>query len=159
MTYFTGPLEVGTGAGSEVTTGKGYAILASSELPIQQGSLVASQTTTISTVALSHAAVSSTITLPANSQIIAYYVDTIVAATGTIASLAVTVGTAAAGEQYMTSTDMITTTRASTALTVAQLAAMDDIGTNTSVVITIDANAAASTTQGTLRLTVVYSMK
>jgi hypothetical protein len=145
MTYFTGPLEVGTAAGSEVTTGKGYAVI--------------SQTTTVSTVAGSHAAVSSTITLPANSQIIAYYVDTIVAATGTIASLAVTVGTAAGGEQYMTSTDMITATRASTALTVAQLAVMDDIGANTSVVITIDANAAATTTQGTLRLTVVYAMK
>jgi hypothetical protein len=159
MTYFTGPLEVGTAAGSEVTTGKGYAILSSVEQPIQQGSQVLSQTTTVSTVSGSHAAVSATITLPANSQIIAYYVDTIVAATGTIASLAVTVGTAAGGEQYMTSTDMITATRGSTALTVAQLAAMDDIGANTSVVITIDANAAATTTQGTLRLTVVYSMK
>ncbi len=145
MTYFTGPLEVGKEASNDTATGKGYAVL--------------SQTTTVSTVAGSHAAVSSSITLPANSQIIAYYVDTIVAATGTIASLAVTVGTAAAGEQYMTSTDMITGTRGSTALTVAQLAAMDDIGSNTSVFITLDANAAATTTQGTLRLTVVYSMK
>jgi hypothetical protein len=144
MTYFTGPLEVGSAASTDVSAGKGRVVL--------------SQSTTVSTVAGSHAAVSSSVTLPANSQILAYYVDTVVAATGTIANLTTTVGTAAAGEQYMTSTDLITTTRAAVALTVAQLLAMSNIGSNTSVFITIDANAAATTTQGTLRLTVVYTM-
>jgi N-acetylmuramoyl-L-alanine amidase len=58
----------------------------------------------------------------------------------------------------MTSTDFITTTRGAVALTVAQLAAMANIGSNTDVFITIDANAAATTTQGTLQLTVLYTM-
>jgi hypothetical protein len=144
MTYFQGPLEVGKDPSGDASAGKGRAVL--------------SQSTTVSTVAGSHAAVSSSVTLPANSQILAYYVDTLVAATGTIANLTTTVGTAAAGAQYMTSTDFITTTRGAVALTVAQLLAMSNIGTNTDVFITIDANAAATTTQGTLRLTVVYTM-
>jgi hypothetical protein len=144
MTYFTGPVEVGSHPSEDISAGKGKVVL--------------SQSTTVSTVAGSHVAVSSSVTLPANSKIIDYYVDTLVAATGTIANLTTTVGTAAAGAQYMTSTDFITTTRGTVAKTVAQLAKMANIGSDTDVFITIDANAAATTTQGTLRLTVVYTM-
>ncbi len=144
MTYFTGPLEVGSASSNDGSTGKGTVVL--------------SKSTAVSTVAGAHAAVSSSVSLPANSKIIDYYVDTLVAATGTIANLTTTVGSAAGGAQYMTSTDFITTTRGAVAKTVAQLLAMSDIGTNTDVFITIDANAAATTTQGTLQLTVVYTM-
>jgi hypothetical protein len=144
MTYFTGAVTIGSHPSEDVTPGKGTVVL--------------SQSTTVSTVAGSHAAVSSSVTLPANSKIVAYYVDTLVAATGTIANLTTTVGSAAGGAQYMTSTDFITTTRGAVALTVAQLAAMANIGSNTDVFITIDANAAATTTQGTLQLTVLYTM-
>ena len=143
MTYFTGPLDVGSGA---------------DEYQAARGAVVLSQSTTVSTVAGSHAAVSSSVTLPANAKIIDYYVDTLVAATGTIANLTTTVGTAAGGTQYMTSTDFITTTRGTVAKTVAQLAKMANIGSDTDVVLTIDGNAAATTTQGTLQLTVVYTM-
>lgn len=143
MTYFTGPLDVGSGA---------------DEYQAARGAVVLSQSTTVSTVAGSHAAVSSSVTLPANAKIIDYYVDTLVAATGTIANLTTTVGTAAGGTQYMTSTDFITTTRGAVAKTVAQLAKMANIGSDTDVVLTIDGNAAATTTQGTLQLTVVYTM-
>jgi hypothetical protein len=144
MTYFTGPVEIGNRPSEDETPGKGRVVL--------------SQTATVSTVAGSHAAVSATVTLPPNSKIIDYYVDTLVAATGTIANLTTTVGTVAGGTQYMTSTDFISTTRGAVAKTVAQLAKMANIGSDTDVVLTIDGNAAATTTQGTLQLTVVYTM-
>lgn len=119
------------------------------------------QTTTVTTVSAG-TAVSATITIPANCQIVNYFVDGIVDAVaggGTATAVAVTVGTAAAGAQYMTSTDMIAGGRATTAITTAQAAAMDDVGSNTSVVITADPNGTVSTTQGVYRLTVVYAPK
>ena len=105
---------------------------------------------------------SASITLPAGSQIVDYKVDGVVDAVvgaGTATAIAVTVGTAAAGAQYMTSTDMVAGGRATTAITTAQAAAMDDVGTNTSVVITADPNGTIVTTQAQYRLTVLYSPK
>ena len=67
------------------------------------------QTTTVTTTA-DGLAVSATLTLPAGSQILDYYVDGVVAASvgaGSATTIPVTVGTVAAGAQYMTSTDMI----------------------------------------------------
>ncbi len=120
------------------------------------------QTTTVTTTADGLAA-SATITIPAGSQIIDYYVDGTVAAVvgggGTATTIPVTVGTAAAGAQYMTSTDMIAGGRSTAAKTVAQCLAMADVGTNTSVVITADPNGTIVTTQGVFRLTVVYAPK
>ena len=118
--------------------------------------------TAVVTTAAAGTATSATITIPANSQIVSYTVDGIVDAVvgaGTATAVAVTVGTAAAGTQYMTSTDMIAGGRATTAITTAQAAAMDDVGTSTSVVITADPNGTIVTTQGQYRLTVVYAPK
>ena len=116
------------------------------------------QTVSVTTVA-GGTAVSGTITLPANAQIIEYYVDkTVLQSGGDATAYAVTVGTAAAGAQYMTSTDMVAATRATTAKTVAQLLAMSAIGTNTSVVLTVAPNGTVGS-QGTFLLTVEYAQK
>lgn len=145
-TYLTGPLQLGTGL-DNTAAATGY--------------VLQSQTVTVTTTA-DGLAVSGTITLPASSQIVDFNVDTMVTPVvggGTATTCPVTVGTAAAGTQYMSSTNMITGGRAAPTLTTAQLLAMADISTNTSVVITVDPNGTVSTTQGVFRLTVVYAQK
>ena len=122
------------------------------------GDVLLTQTTTVTTIAAG-TAVSATITLPANAQIVNFFVDTMVtpvAGAGTATAVAVTVGTAAAGTQYMASTDMVAGGRAAPTLTTAQLLAMSNIGSNTSMVITADPDGTVSTTQGVYRLNVVY---
>lgn len=128
---------------------------------IDGGFVVVSQTTTVATIAAG-TATSASLTLPASSQIIDFYVDTIQDESvggGTASAIAMTIGTAAAGTQYVSSTDVIGGGRIALSFTAAQLAAMDDIGTNTSVVITVDPDGTISTTQGIYRLTVVYAQK
>jgi hypothetical protein len=144
-TYFGSTLT----AGSYTTEGYdgGYAVLM--------------QTTSITTVAAG-TAVSSTITIPANSQILNIFIDQTqneVVGGGTATAINATVGTAAAGTQYVSSTDVIGGGRAALTFTAAQLLAMSNVGTNTSVVFTIDPNGTISTTQGIYQCTVVYAMK
>jgi len=125
------------------------------------GYAIFSQSAVVTTNAVGSAS-SATIIIPAGSQIVDYKVDGVVnavAGAGTATAIAVTVGTTAAGAQYMTSTDMVAGGRATTAITTAQAAAMDDVGTNTSVVITADPNGTIVTTQAQYRLTVLYSPK
>lgn len=125
------------------------------------GFVVVSQTTTVTTAAAG-TATSATITLPAQSQIISFFVDMVqdeVVGGGTATAIAMTIGTAAAGTQYVSSTDIFTGGRAALTFTAAQLAAMANIGTNQSVVITVDPNGTISTTQAIVRLTVVYAQK
>lgn len=124
------------------------------------GDVVLTKTTTLTTTADGLAA-SASLSLPASAQILNYFVDTVqdeVVGGGTATAIAVTVGTAAAGTQYMSSTDMIGGGRAAPTLTTAQLAAMANIGTNTSVFITADPNGTIVTTQAIFRLNVVYRM-
>lgn len=126
---------------------------------VDGGNVVLSQTTTVTTAAAG-TATSATLTLPAYSQIINFFVDTIqdeAVGGGTATAIAMTIGTAAAGTQYVSSTDVIGGGRIALTFTAAQLAAMDDIGTTQSVVITVDPNGTISTTQGIYRLTVVYA--
>ncbi len=144
--YLTGPLQLGIGL-DNTAAATGY--------------VVQSQTTTVTSVAAGTAS-SATITLPANAQIIDLHIDGIVdavAGAGTATTVACTVGTAAAGTQYVSSTDVIAGGRIAYTYTTAQVAAMDDITTNTAVVITVDPNGTVSTTQGVYRLTVVYAQK
>lgn len=125
------------------------------------GYAIFSQTAVVTTAAAG-TATSATITVPANCQIVDYFVDGIVNAVvgaGSATAIAVTVGTAAAGTQYMTSTDLVAGGRATTAITTAQAAAMDDVGSNTSVVITADPDGTIVTTQAQFRLTVNYAPK
>lgn len=146
QTYFGSTVRMGSGTLTDTTDG-GYAVL--------------SQTTTVTTVAAG-TAVSSTITIPANSQIIDFNIDCTtlpVVGGGTATTVPITIGTAAAGTQYLSATDCISGGRAALTFTAAQLTAMGNVGTNTSVVITVDPNGTVSTTQGVYRLTVVYSQK
>lgn len=146
QTYFGSTLRAGSGTLTDATDG---------------GFVVMSQTTTVTTAAAG-TATSSSVYLPASSQIIDILVDGTVAAVagaGTATAIATTVGTAAAGTQYMSSTDGIAGGRLTFAPTAAQTAAMADITTNQSVFITVDPNGTISTTQGVFRLTVVYAQK
>jgi len=145
-TYFGSTVKTGSGTLTEATDG---------------GFVVVSQTTTVTTVAAG-TAVTSTLTLPADSQIIDFKLDTIqdeAVGGGTATAINATIGTAAAGTQYLSATDVIGGGRIALAFTTAQCAAMDDIGTNTTVAFTVDPNGTISTTQGIYRLTVIYAQK
>jgi len=146
QTYFGSTLRAGSGTLTDSVDG-GYVVM--------------SQTTTVTTVAAG-TATSSSVYLPASSQIIDILVDgttVAVAGAGTATAIATTVGSAAAGTQYMSSTDGIAGGRLTFAPTAAQTAAMADITTNQTVYITVDPNGTIVTTQGVFRLTVVYAQK
>jgi len=128
---------------------------------VDGGYVVVSQTTTVTTAAAG-TATSASITIPAYSQIINFFVDGLVnavAGAGTATTVPVTIGTAAAGTQYVSATDAIAGGRVALAFTAAQLTAMSDVTTNTGVYITADPNGTIVTTQGVYRLTVVYAQK
>jgi hypothetical protein len=146
QTYFGSTLRSGSGTLTDTTDG---------------GFVVLMQTNTVTTVAAG-TAVSVTEVIPANSQILQIFVDQVVDEViggGTATSIAATVGTAAAGTQYISSTNVVSGGRVSPTLTTAQLLAMSDVGTNTNVVLTIAPNGTISTTQGVYRMTVVYAQK
>jgi len=146
QTYIGSAVRMGSGSLTDATDG-GYAVLA--------------QTTTVTTAA-DGSATSSYVTLPTYSQIINIFIDQTQNETvggGTATAINATVGTAAAGTQYVSSTDVIGGGRAALTFTAAQLAAMADIGTSQSVYITVDPNGTIATTQGIYRLTVVYAQK
>jgi hypothetical protein len=146
QTYFGSTLRAGSGTLTDTVDG---------------GFVVMSQTTTVTTAAAG-TATSATITLPASSQIIDLIADMVVnevVGGGTATTIPMTIGTAAAGTQYVSSTDVFAGGRIALTFTAAQLLAMSDIGTNTSVVVTLDPNGTIVTTQGVIRLTVVYAQK
>jgi len=125
------------------------------------GFVVVSQTTTVTTAGAG-TATSATIRIPASSQIIDFYVDMVtdeVVGGGTATAIPVTIGTAAAGTQYLSATDVFAGGRAALTFTAAQLTAMSNVGTNQSVVITADPDGTIVTTQAVIRLTVVYAQK
>jgi len=146
QTYFGSTLRAGSGSLTDTVDG---------------GFVVMTQTSTVTTVAAG-TAVSVTEVIPANSQILQIFVDQVVdevVGGGSATSIAATVGTVAAGTQYISSTNVISGGRISPTLTTAQLLAMSDVGTNTNVVLTIAPNGTISTTQGVYRMTVVYAQK
>ena len=146
QTYFGSTLRSGSGTLTDSTDG---------------GFVVLTQTSTVTTNADGSAS-SVTEVLPAGSQIINFFVDTMVTPVvggGTATTCPVTIGTAAAGTQYLSATNAIAGGRIALSFTTAQCAAMADIGNNTSVVMTVDPNGTISTTQGVFRLTVVYAQK
>ena len=146
QTYFGSTLRAGSGTLTDTVDG---------------GFVVMAQTTTVTTAAAG-TATSATLTLPESSQIIDFFADMVVneaVGGGTATTIPMTIGTAAAGTQYVSSTDVFAGGRIALTFTAAQLLAMSDIGTNTSVVVTLDPNGTISTTQGVIRLTVVYAQK
>ncbi len=146
QTYFGSTLRAGSGTLTDTVDG---------------GFVVMMQTATVTTLA-SGAASSVTEVLPAGSQIINIFIDTMVdeaVGGGTATAIPATVGIAAAGTQYVSSTDVFAGGRFVPTFTTAQLAAMADIGNNINVVLTVDPNGTIVTTQGVYRLTVVYAQK
>ncbi len=146
QTYFGSALRSGSGTLTDTTDG-GFVVLA--------------QTSTVTTNADGTAS-STSVTIPAGSQIINLWVDQVQNESvggGTATAINATIGTAAAGTQYVSATDVIGGGRAALTFTAAQLAAMADVGTNTGVFLTVDPNGTISTTQGIYRLTVVYAQK
>lgn len=146
QTYFGSAVRMGSGSLTDATDG-GFTVLA--------------QTTTVTT-ASAGTATSATITIPAQSQIIDILVDVTqlaVVGGGTATTVPATIGTAAAGTQYLSSTNTIAGGRVALTFTAAQLAAMANVGTSQNVVITVDPNGTISTTQQITRLTVVYAQK
>jgi hypothetical protein len=125
------------------------------------GYVVLSQTISLTSVAAG-TAVSGSINIPAGAQIIGFNIDTLtapVAGAGTATTAPITIGTAAAGTQYLSATDCFAAGRAALTFTAAQLTAMSNVGTNTSVFATVDPNGTISTTQGVFQVTVTYAMK
>lgn len=139
QTTFSGPLasgdkEAGISGGSNV----GLVVLSQSVLITYDATLV--QT--------------GTVILPANSRLLEVVVD-VVTAYNSATSATLTVGSAAAGTQYSTSTNVKTqTTRSYSAPTNAQAAAMNDIGTNTTVYATV--TSVGQPTAGSVRVTYTY---
>jgi hypothetical protein len=143
-TYFGSTLTAGSGL-TEGANG-GYAVLSQ----------------TISLTSNSGAAVSGSINIPADSQIIDIVIDTLTApdaGAGTATTAPITVGTAAAGTQYLSATDCFAAGRTALSFTAAQLTAMSDVNNNTAVFATVDPNGTILTTQGVWQVTVLYSMK
>ena len=125
------------------------------------GYVVLSQTISLTSVA-GGTAVSGSIGIPSGAQIIGFNIDTLtapVAGGGTATTAPITIGTAAAGTQYLSATDCFAAGRAALSFTAAQLTAMSNVGTNTSVFATVDPNGTISTTQGVWQVTVTYAMK
>ena len=146
QTYFGSALRSGSGTLTDTVDG-GFVVLA--------------QTSTVTTNADGTAS-STSVTIPSGSQIINIFIDQTQNETvggGTATAINATVGTAAAGTQYVSATDVIGGGRAALTFTAAQLAAMADVGANTSVYLTVDPNGTIATTQGIYRFTVVYAQK
>ena len=88
QTYFGTALRSGSGTLTDTTDG---------------GFVVLMQTSTVTTLA-SGAASSTSVTIPANSQIISFFIDQVqneVVGGGTATAINATIGTAAAGTQYL----------------------------------------------------------
>ena len=138
VTAFDGPLQSGTQP-------------AGSSTAANVGNVVLSQTTTIAQNSTS--AVSATITIPANSQILDIVADNTTAWDSAVTAV-LTVGTAAAGTQYVTSVNAKTAGRVVYAPSAAQGLAMANVTTNTSIVCTVTPTGA--TTAGLTRVSVRY---
>lgn len=100
--------------------------------------------------------VDGTIVIPAGSQVVNIWADTLTAwDSGTSASL--TIGTSAGGAEFMDATDVKSAGRETTAPTAADLGLWDDVGTTNTLYVRVAQ--VGNTSAGQLRVTVVYSPK
>lgn len=100
--------------------------------------------------------VDGTITVPAGSQIVNIFADTLTAwDSATTASL--TIGTSAGGAEFMDATDVKSAGRETTAPSAADLALWDDVGSTNTLYARVAQ--AGNTTAGQLRVTVIYAPK
>jgi hypothetical protein len=139
-TTFQGPLQTGTQKDATATA------------PSNLGLVLLTQVASIAINAGS--AVSATFTIPAGSVISDFKVDVTTAFNaGTNNNL--TIGTAAAGTQYLSATALTAAGRTALTFTGAQLTAMSGVGSNTSVVATYTPSGTNPTT-GAATITLYY---
>ncbi len=144
-THFSGPVVSGTLQQGETNgPNQGFAVLT------QSTSITQNSTT----------AVSSTLYIPAGSEIIDFNID-VLTAFNSATSATLTIGTAAAGTQYVGSIDAKTAGRAAPTYTAAQLAAMNGVSvlgvaapTTAPVVVTV--TPVGATSAGYVVVTVLY---
>lgn len=144
-THFSGPVVSG-----DLQTGETYGP--------NQGFAVLSQSTSITQNSTN--AVSSTLYIPAGARIVDFNVD-VLTAFDSATSATLTIGTAAAGTQYVSGVDAKTAGRAAITHTAAQLAAMNDVtvtGTASPTVPTmvVTVTPVGATTAGYVVVTVLY---
>lgn len=126
-----------------------------------QGFAVLMQTTTITQNSTN--AVSSTLYIPAGSQILDFNID-VLTAFNSATSATLTIGTAAAGTQYVGSINAKTAGRAAITFTAAQLAAMSGVSvlgvaspTTAPVVVTV--TPVGATSAGYVEVTIIYAQQ
>lgn len=144
-THFSGPVVSG-----DLQTGETYGP--------NQGFAVLSQSTSITQN--STTAVSSTLYIPAGSRIVDFNID-VLTAYNSATSATLTIGTAAAGTQYVGSIDAKTAGRAAITYTAAQLAAMNGVTTTggaaaTTAPVVVTVTPVGATSAGYVVVTVLY---
>lgn len=147
-THFSGPVLSGDLQQGETNgPNQGFAVLT-------QSTAIAQNSTT---------AVSSTIYIPAGSQIIDFNID-VLTAFNSATSATLSIGTAAAGTQYVGSVNAKTAGRASITYTAAQLAAMSGVtvlgaaaATSAPVVVTV--TPVGATSAGYVEVTIIYAQQ
>lgn len=144
-THFSGPVVSG-----DLQTGETYGP--------NQGLAVLSQATSITQN--STTAVSSTLYIPAGARIVDFNID-VLTAYNSATSATLTIGTAAAGTQYVGSIDAKTAGRAAITFTAAQLAAMNGVTTTgtaaaTTPPVVVTVTPVGATSAGYVVVTVLY---
>ena len=147
-THFSGPVLSGDLQSGETNgPNQGYAVL------MQTTSITQNSTT----------AVSSTLYIPAGAQIIDFNID-VLTAFNSATSATLSIGTAAAGTQYVSSVNAKTAGRASITFSAAQLAAMSGVtvlgvtaATSAPVVVTV--TPVGATSAGYLEVTIIYAQQ
>ena len=138
-TYMTGPFQTGTGLDNTGTD--------TGTVALTQSGVVSFDATLVQNL---------TFKVPANAQIVDFYVDALTAY-DSATSATLSAGTTSGGTQYLSSINVKTTGRKSNALSAAQLSAMASVGTNTSVVVTV--TSVGQPTAGSVRVTLLYVQK
>lgn len=138
-THFSGPLQSGTLISGEVGGPN-------------QGNVVLSQYVTITQNSTN--AVTSSFLLPANSRIVGFNID-VLTAFDSATSATLTIGTAAAGTQYISGVNAKTAGRAAPTITAAQLLAASNIGT-TNLTVFATVTPVGATTAGSVLVTCTY---
>ena len=137
QTNFSGPLASGDRAPGVTNPNIGLVYLAQTFLVTFDATLVQS----------------GSINLPAGSQIVEIYAD-VLTAYNSATSATLTIGSAAAGTQYVTSVNAKTSGRNTTTHTAAQCTAMANITTNTALFATV--TSVGQPTAGQVRVTIQY---
>lgn len=138
-TYMTGPVQMGTGL-DNTGADTGYVVSSQTALINRDATLVQN----------------ATFRLPADAQILDFYVD-VLTAYDSATSATLSAGLTSGGTEYLSAISVKTAGRRPNAFSAAQLAAMDDIDNGTTLVATV--TSVGQPTVGQVRVTLVYAQK